>query len=80
MADHILGLLRLTRTEGVGPITYRRLLARFSGPEEALAALPALAKSGGRLAPLKIPTAGEVEREYLAVLKNGRAVFIFGSP
>ena len=77
MADHTLGLLRLTRTEGVGPITYRRLLARFSGPEEALAALPALAKSGGRLTPLKIPPVGEVEREYHAVLRmGGRFLFL----
>lgn len=71
MVDQALGLLRLTRTEGVGPVTYRRLLARFSGPDEALAALPALARSGGRLAPLKIPSLSEVEREYYAVLNKG---------
>lgn len=77
MADQLLGFLRLARTEGVGPITYRRLLARFSGPEEALDALPALAKSGGRTTPLKIPSMGEVEREYHAVLKlGGRFLFL----
>ena len=31
--------LRLARTEGVGPITWRRLLARFHTAEAALAAL-----------------------------------------
>jgi len=40
--------LRLVRTESVGPLTYRRLLARFPMVEDALAAVPELARIGGR--------------------------------
>lgn len=77
MAELPLGLLRLARTEGVGPVTYRRLLARFSGPDEALSALPALAKSGGRLAPLTIPSISEIEREFNTVARlGGRFLFL----
>lgn len=80
MAEQALGLLRLARTEGVGPVTYRRLLARFSSPDEALYALPALAKSGGRLAPLKIPSVGEIEREYNAVRNLGGHFLFLNRP
>ncbi|MCF3948288.1 DNA-processing protein DprA [Acidiphilium iwatense] len=58
-----LAQLRLIRTEGVGPQTYRRLLARFATPEEALQAIPALARAGGRAKPPAIPSAGDARRE-----------------
>ncbi len=48
--------LRLVRIESVGPITYRRLMARFETVAEAIAALPELAKAGGRRAAPKIPS------------------------
>ena len=41
--------LRLARTEGVGPITYRRLLRRYLSAEAALDAVPRLARAGGRI-------------------------------
>ncbi len=34
--------LRLARTEGVGPVTFRRLMARFASAAEAIDALPGL--------------------------------------
>ena len=51
LRDH----LRLARAEGVGPVAYRRLLRRYHSPAEALAALPELARAGGRAAPPAIP-------------------------
>ncbi|OWK29767.1 DNA-processing protein DprA [Sphingomonas mucosissima] len=39
--------LRLIRTTGVGPVTYRQLLRRFGSARAALEALPDLAKRGG---------------------------------
>jgi len=39
--------LRLIRTPGVGPVTYRQLLARFGTAEAAIEALPMLARRGG---------------------------------
>ena len=69
--------LRLARTEGVGPITYRRLLRRYPDPAAALAALPALARAGGRAQPPAVPTVASAERELerIAQLK-GRLLFV----
>lgn len=39
--------LRLARTRGVGPVTFNELIKRFGTADEALAALPDLAKRGG---------------------------------
>lgn len=39
--------LRLIRSENVGPITFRQLLARYGSAAAALAALPDLARRGG---------------------------------
>jgi DNA processing protein len=39
--------LRLARTENVGPVTFRNLLARFGSPSAALEELPRLAGRGG---------------------------------
>ncbi|HEY5299708.1 MAG TPA: DNA-protecting protein DprA, partial [Acetobacteraceae bacterium] len=38
--------LRLARAEGVGPVTFRRLLARYGTPARALEALPDLSRVG----------------------------------
>ena len=58
--------LRLARAEGVGPVTYRRLLARFATTAAALRALPRLAQAGGKASPPNVPTeadaVGELER------------------
>ena len=69
--------LRLARAEGVGPITYRRLLRRYPDPAEALDALPRLAREGGRPAPPLIPSVAraEAEIERMARLK-GRLLFV----
>jgi DNA processing protein len=75
--DDAIDRLRLIRTESVGPLTYRRLMARFGDVREALAAVPEMARMGGRAAPPHIPGRGEAERELAALRKFGaRAVFI----
>jgi DNA processing protein len=70
-----LARLRLARTEGIGPQTFARLLARHGGSAEAaLEALPRLAaRGGGTFAP---PGRGEVEREMGTVAQlGGRFLF-----
>ncbi len=62
--------LRLARTEGVGPVTYRRLLSRYGAPAAALEALPDLARAAGR--PDKpIPTAAQIEDEIAGTERRG---------
>ncbi len=59
--------LCLARTPQVGPVAFRGLLARFGDPETALDALPALARRGGRVDPLKITTRAAAEDEINAL-------------
>ena len=69
--------LRLVRTEGVGPVTYRRLLARYGSPAACLDALPRLARAGGKSVPLKILPSAEAERELEQTARlGGRMVFL----
>ena len=69
--------LRLARTEGVGPVTYRRLMARFGSPGGALDALPGLARDAGRATPPMIPAVDAVRREMEGLAKlGGRLLFV----
>ena len=52
MSSDLLARLRLVRSPGIGPVTFRQLLARFGGAEQALAAVPDLAARGGGRAPI----------------------------
>lgn len=72
--------LRLARTDGVGPVTYRRLLHRFATAAEALDALPGLAMSGGRATPPVIPTASTARRELDSVTKLGGRILVLDGP
>ena len=55
--------LRLSRTEHVGPIVFRQLVARFGSARAALDALPELARQGGRAHPVKPYPRVAAERE-----------------
>lgn len=70
--------LRLVRTEGVGPIAYRRLLQRYTTPEAALDALPRLAQAGGRSAPPVIPNRDSVVRELDSFAEMGAKMLFWG--
>ena len=51
MSEDLIDRLRLVRSPGIGPVTYRQLIARFGSPSAALAAVPDLAARGGGRAP-----------------------------
>lgn len=70
--------LRLIRTENVGPITFRQLLERFGNAERAIAALPELARRGGRRQPLRVPSIATVEREVDDNARTGATLVVFG--
>lgn len=77
-ATDLVDALRLARTEGVGPIAWRRLLARFASPTAALAELPRLARAGGRASAPHTPTRAEAEREIAALEKLGGRFLVIG--
>ena len=58
--------LRLARTENVGPVTFAQLLRRYGDASSALAALPELARRGGRSSPPRTPSVIEAEQELEA--------------
>ena len=70
MADPTVSRLRLIRTTGIGPVTYRHLIARFGSADAAIDALPMLASRGGGRVP-KIADAAVAEREMAATAKLG---------
>ncbi len=77
MNDDLIDWLRLVRTSGIGPITFRQLLQRFGSAGAALAALPDLARRGGGKTP-RIATANDARREMALVEKLGARYLFVG--
>ncbi len=72
--------LRLIRSERVGPITFRQLLARFGTASAALEALPELARRGGRTRALKIGPKADAEAELEALEALGAQAIALTEP
>jgi DNA processing protein len=70
--------LRLIRTDSIGPVTYRQLVARFGSAAAALDALPDLARRGGRRLSLCAPDAAEAELAALGAI--GAQPLFLGTP
>ena len=79
-AEERLARLRLARSENVGPITFHRLIERFGSGLEALAAMPALARRGGRRRPLALYPQSQAEDELAAFEAKGVALLFHGAP
>ncbi len=77
MSGELIDRLRLVRSPGIGPITYRQLVARFGSAAEALAAVPDLARRGGGNAP-KLWSRDAAEREIAQVEKLGARYLCLG--
>ena len=71
--------LRLIRTSGVGPVTYRQLIGRFGSADAAIEALPMLARRGGGAAPT-IASERAVLNEIAAIERLGAAHLFLGDP
>lgn len=80
LKDRTIALLRLARAEGVGPITFRRLLHQYGSADAALDALPAHARAIGRANGVRIPETDEMEREMTAVARLGGRFLFLGQP
>ena len=70
--------LRLIRSDGIGPVTFRELLDHFGSAEAALDAVPDLAARGGRR--LRIPPADLAEQEIDALDAIGAWLIAIGEP
>ncbi|CAA6605335.1 Predicted Rossmann fold nucleotide-binding protein [Rhodospirillaceae bacterium LM-1] len=72
--------LRLNRSERVGPVTFHRLIERFGTASAALAALPDLAKRGGKQSGFKVCAKSEAEKELAAASRLGAQVVAWCEP
>lgn len=65
---------RLSRTEGIGPVTFKRLLQRYGSATQAIEALPDLAARGGRKNPLIAFPLDATGVELAAIAKTGARI------
>jgi len=70
--------IRLIRSENVGPVTFRDLLKHYGSAERAIAALPELARRGGRRQAIRICPAADAERELERARDFGAVPLIVG--
>jgi DNA processing protein len=77
LSDDLIDRIRLARSPGIGPVTFRQLLQRFGSASVALAALPDLARRGGGAAP-RITSREDAEREAAAVERIGARFLALG--
>ncbi|MCW6509176.1 DNA-processing protein DprA [Lichenifustis flavocetrariae] len=70
--------LRLSRSDGIGPLTFMGLLQRFGTATEALAALPNLSRQAGRA--VRVADRDVVMREIEQATKRGLRFVAWGEP
>jgi DNA processing protein len=75
--DDLIDRLRLVRSQGIGPVTFRQLIARFGSAAAALEAVPDLARRGGG-APPRLFARDQAEREIATVEKLGAKYLTLG--
>lgn len=72
--------LRLIRSEQVGPSTFRDLINHFGTAEQAIDALPALAKRGGAAKRIRIANLDDIQAELEQTARLGIHVIAMGEP
>jgi DNA processing protein len=77
LTDELVDRLRLVRTTGIGPVTFRQLIRRFGSAAAALNAVPDLARRGGGKPP-RLWDRAEAEREIRRVEKLGARYLTLG--
>ena len=77
MSSDLIDRIQLSRSPGIGPVTFRQLTARFGDAAASLTALPDLARRGGGAAP-RLMGRDEAERELDRVEKLGARYLAFG--
>ena len=74
MNEDLVDRLRLVRTPGIGPVTFRQLMRRFGTAATAREAVPDLTRRGGGKAP-RLFERSEAEPEVARVEKLGRDIW-----
>ncbi len=75
--DNLADLLRLIRSENIGPVTFFQLIKRFGTAKAALAAIPDLAQRGGKRQ-INICSSDIIEKEINNTHKLGAKFVVYG--
>ncbi len=78
--DRLLDVLRLIRTQNVGPVTFFQLMERFGNAADAIEALPTLSVRGGRRSALSAFSKSDAEKEIAAAENFGARMILYGAP
>lgn len=73
-----LEVLRLIRSERVGPVTFFHLVKFCGSITKALEMAPEISRRGGRKKPIVITPKADAEREFEALTKFGAKVILYG--
>lgn len=73
-------VLRLIRSENVGPVTFFKLLSYFGSVSKALDAIPDMAKRGGGKRPIKIASEAAAKEEIERTEAFGAKIILYGAP
>lgn len=76
--ESLVDVLRLIRSDNVGPVTFFSLVHQFGAAKDAIAAIPDLAARGGRRKPVLCYTKKDAEQEIEQVEKLGARMLRFG--
>ncbi len=79
-AENPVDVLRLIRSENVGPATFFHLVKYCGSVKRALEMAPAMAARGGRKKPIRICSESEAKKEAEAIHRYGAKLVPYGSP
>lgn len=71
-------MVRLARTDGIGPVNFRRLLNEHGSAGVAIDALPERARKEGRRGGVSIPSRESVQEEQAALERLGGRMMVIG--
>lgn len=71
-------VLRLIRSENVGPMTFFHLVKFCGSVKKAIEMAPEISRRGGRKRPISITPKADAEREFEALTKFGARVVLYG--
>ncbi len=76
--EETLARLQPIRSQGIGSVTYHNIISRYENAQNAVSALPDLAKQAGRRTPFKPATRESVQRELNQLEKIRGQLIRFG--
>jgi DNA processing protein len=79
-SDETIDILRLIRSENVGPRTFASLIKLFGSPKVAIANIGEFSIRGGRSKPIKVATENEAKKELALLEQNGSGLITYKSP